>query len=489
MQVIEGMEQEIDLPPMPAIRVLQTDPPSALSESHQRRKRPRVEYDLTTSSDPALFSSDDHAPTAENYVSKRRKEKWRGTWWGEKVNSGASNTSSNGTKRKFTRNFDSGVWMGSEATDTSLEDDLLDELRSASRPAANLNPPVIGEGGLNDSGKDAALLEDVEEHEVPNPQSDHVTPEAARNSSLHAAVGGVIDHCLEAGDENVDLSSMSLDSVPNESLRRLRILTTHTTIQDIPPSQDGYSPIEAALRLYLSNNAIVAFPSEILNLTSLRVLSLRQNRLTDIPPAVARLPHLEQFNIAANQLQHLPYEMLRLYDREDFSLTSTPNPFSQPQSPISLNFDLENPSFTKDPLLVAQSTRTYFHADGANINNGATSLQALSSRVPCLLELALRKCKDLPDLAEIEDWCSTGGGPSNLRVPLALAQEASKYGDLECTVCGRSFIVPMVQWMEWWNVPTRSKRLLNSAPLRIPSTTIPFLRQGCSWACVKELES
>jgi Leucine rich repeat len=469
------MEEEIDLPP---ISVLPQNPPSALSDSHRRRKRPRFEYDPKTSSDPALFSSDEQAPTAENYFSRRRKEKWSGTWWGERFNSNASNASI-GAKRKFTRNVDSGVWMGSEGTDTSLEDGLFEELRSAINPAAG------------DARIKAAFLEDVEEHPVPKhepqPEAEHVTAEATRKASLHAAVGNVIDHCLETGDENVDLSSMSLDSVPNESLRRLKGLTKHATIQDIPPSQDGYSPIEAALRLYLSNNAITAFPSEILNLTSLRVLSLRQNRLADIPAAVAKLPHLEQFNIAGNQLHHLPYEMLRLYDREVFCLIATPNPFSQPQTSIPPNFDPQDSQFQEGPLLLAQSTPTYFCADASTITTDVNLVDANSGRVPSLLELALRKSKDLPDLAEIDDWCSTGGGPSTLKLPLALAQQTAAYGDFECTSCSRRFVVPRVQWLEWWSVPTNSKRVRSAELLKAHPTMVPFLRRGCSWACVKEL--
>ena len=468
------MEQEFDLPP---ISVLRQDPPSALSDFHRSRKRPRFEYDPKSSSDPALFSSDEHAPTAENYFSKRRKEKWPGTWWGEKFNGNASNAS-NGVKRKFTRNVDSGVWMGSEGTDTSLEDDLLEELRSAVNPAA-------GDAGMRASDSKEAEDDDVSKPQ-PLPQPEHVTAEAARKASLYAAVEDVIDRCLEAGHETVDLSSMSLDSVPNESLRRLKALTKHAMIMNTDLTQVSYSPIEVALQLYLSNNTIAAFPSEILNLISLRVLSLRQNRLTHIPAALARLPHLEQLNLSGNQLQHLPYEMLRLHDRERFSLIATPNPFAELESSKAPDLNLGDYRSGRAPLLVAQSTPTFFYADASTVKPDVNVVAANSGRVPSLLELALRKCKDLQGVAEMDDWCCTGGGPSSLKLPLALAQQTAAYGDFECTLCSRRFVVPRVQWLEWWNVPTWP-RSRHGLPRRLPPAIIPFLRRGCSWACVKEL--
>ena len=470
----------MDLPPIPSS---QDQSPPETCELHHRRKRPRLEYDLSTSSDLALFSSDDHAPTAEDYASKRRKKKWQGTWWGEKAKGCASGTST-GSKREFGRNFDSGVWMGSEGTDTSLEDEVLDELRSADNQRNPNPPPIYSEQYLNILEKDVVALDDASEYEVPQCHAQETTSKPTRGALLNAAVDKIIDRCLEAGDENVDLSSISLDHVPNESLRHLRSLTKYTTIRDIPPSQDSYSSIEPTLRLYLSNNAITTFPSELLNLTNLSVLSLRHNKLTKLPPALAKLPRLVDINIAGNELKNLPHEMLDLYKRPEFQMTAMPNPFSQPQSVFPPNPDFEKSLFTTDLLFFVRHKPTYFHADGSNANDAAP--WRLSSRVPSLLELALRKCKDLPDLVDIEKECTTGGGPSTLAGPLAMAQEVTKYGDLECTVCGRSFVLPRVQWLEWYTVPNEWRRTHTSFSAKVLSRTIPFLRQGCSWSCVVE---
>src|SRR4051794_30610630 len=100
---------EVELPPLPASQASQRK----YSLSLLRRKRSRSEYEPepATSSDPALFSSDEPAPSAELYSAKRRKDKWRGTWWGERLRAEVARE-----KRLFKRSYDSGIWMGSEGT-------------------------------------------------------------------------------------------------------------------------------------------------------------------------------------------------------------------------------------------------------------------------------------------------------------------------------------------------------------------------------------
>ena len=138
--------------------------------------------------------------------------------------------------------------MGSEGTDTSLEDEILDELRSTDNQSYLILPPINREQYLNIGEKDVVALDDVSEHQVPQRHIQETTSKPTRNALLNAVVDEIIDCCLEVGHENVDLSFISLDHVPNESLRRLRSLTKHTTIWDITPSQDSYSSLEPTLR-------------------------------------------------------------------------------------------------------------------------------------------------------------------------------------------------------------------------------------------------
>ena len=102
-----------------------------------------------TSSDPALFSSDE-TPDAENYVGpKRRKKHYVGTWWGELAlkrglsssSSRAGSVSSSSSSRRsleiarislgvkkgrgrFKRNFDSGIFMNSDDSQASSDIDI-----------------------------------------------------------------------------------------------------------------------------------------------------------------------------------------------------------------------------------------------------------------------------------------------------------------------------------------------------------------------------
>ena len=106
---------EMELPP-----TLTDEMPRDPSLPPPTRKRSRLAYEPATSSDPALFSSDDAAPSAEHYSAKRKKDKWRGTWWGDRLESERGRE-----KRQFKRKYDSGIFMGSEGTDSGLEDELL----------------------------------------------------------------------------------------------------------------------------------------------------------------------------------------------------------------------------------------------------------------------------------------------------------------------------------------------------------------------------
>lgn len=88
---------------------------------------------LATSSDPPLFSSDDVPSAAENYIVPRLKRQRKGPWWSR---SQAIQSSHRRKRGGFTRNIDSAVWMGSDATEeesfdsegtpTDIEQEMVD---------------------------------------------------------------------------------------------------------------------------------------------------------------------------------------------------------------------------------------------------------------------------------------------------------------------------------------------------------------------------
>lgn len=72
-------------------------------------------------------------------------------------------------------------------------------------------------------------------------------------------------------------------------------------------------------------------------------------------------------------------------------------------------------------------------------------------------------------------------------------------GFKKCTVCKRQVVNPAAQWIEWWDVfksavtvngshVARTREGKNFSPLSSNSEErlVPFLRQTCTWACVKD---
>jgi hypothetical protein len=139
------------------------------------RKRVRLQRSHAppsiTSSDPAIFSSDDD-PSLENYSQVRRKKRLVGSWYEQ--HPASSSDSSFGEdvlpvpkpKRAFARHFDSGVWMGSDG----------DDEHSIVVPPPPLRPKI------------AALV---------------VPPKI---SAPEAVARHVITTCVDEGNETVDLS-------------------------------------------------------------------------------------------------------------------------------------------------------------------------------------------------------------------------------------------------------------------------------------------
>jgi hypothetical protein len=161
------------------------------------RKRTRSFYDdePATSSDPATFSSDETAPGAENYAAgKRKKHRFRGTWWESHP---ATNRRMNASKkREFRRNFDSGIFMGSETEEPlssdsfSMEDELLKDQQKATEK--HRETEVLGLRSVTISGL------------APRPKL--VPKSAVEMPKEHQTVCDIVQQCLELGKEDVNLS-------------------------------------------------------------------------------------------------------------------------------------------------------------------------------------------------------------------------------------------------------------------------------------------
>jgi hypothetical protein len=194
---------DFELPPPPSSCALSRKS----SLSLQSRKRSRLDYEpeSTNSSDPALFSSDDPAPSVEHYSAKRRKDKWRGTWWSGRLRSAPQRD-----VRQFKRNYDSGIWMGSEGTESSLEEEFLNDQKHMLAKKSvfpddgerQANSSALSEPSLSIPGRGIAGS-DVHAVRRANP------PVATENTYLSRA-RALVQACVDAGAEDVDLSYIRL---------------------------------------------------------------------------------------------------------------------------------------------------------------------------------------------------------------------------------------------------------------------------------------
>lgn len=220
-------EHEIALPSLPRHHTQSSDDiqlphNTSIFLGRPSRKRSTRYYELQqleddgnsssihTSSDPALFSSDE-TPDAENYSgSKRRKKKtYTGTWWGErflkhgsKSRRASSSASSRKAKRKFTRNFDSGIFMNSDEGSTDLSSD-------SSFGADLIEDQKRGDGSYHYNGPTTPVQQKSKlclSFGSPASQG----PRSAKKPMLvdvrEQHVMSVVRKCLEDSKEDVDLT-------------------------------------------------------------------------------------------------------------------------------------------------------------------------------------------------------------------------------------------------------------------------------------------
>lgn len=419
---------------------------------------------LHTSSDPALFSSDE-TPDAENYTGgkRRRKKTYAGTWWGEKLSTsraGSQGPSSNGSsrrvkKRQFTRNFDSGIFMNSDdgsssaefSSDSSLGNELIErQMREEeTTPKARVAPrtPVMGPSKL------ALTFENMSP----------LTPRAARRfvprNPKHEHVLSIVRDSLDNSKEDIDLSGMELDSLP------LEVRQISTMIKDDPAAQMQFDSLVARPRLYLSNNLLRQFPTPLLELSNLRLLSLRQNKLTRLPPGIRNLVKLETLNISGNKLQYLPLEVLDLMINHRLTeLLSEPNPWFTHAEEES------NARLRRSRLSSRQSLHTMLGIPKRSGEDYHLILQLVATsepreegprepsqrQVPPLSEIVLRQLSKLNNSRRDLSPLMPEDAPVSIINMLKDLHGSQSDGDRKCAWCKRLYVMPGQTWMEWWDV-------------------------------------
>ncbi|KAF5024103.1 hypothetical protein F66182_3847 [Fusarium sp. NRRL 66182] len=484
--------EEPSLPPLPAVSWDEN------SQSFSNNPRKRVRYAgskhapssaFNNSSDPAVFSSDDD-PALDNYVEGRRKKRYIGSWFQQHPTSSDSTFSEIPVpkqRRPWTRQADSGVFLGSDGNES---DDVLEAIPEAPRPRLpQLNRAVC------------------------------------RVSKAEQVARDKVRACLDAGDETVDFWSMGLEEVSNDTISPLSQFTCIPVVtKDV-----AFEQKDPELKIYMAMNRLTRVPGAIFDLTYLTSLSLRQNKLTELPPAIAKLGNLRELNVSQNRLRHLPVELLDLisYHSKLKTLVVHPNPFWQPEqslepsleeqsnSVVSIipstgtNSHLVSRALGRSPVQLSNSTgrvisdfkiptdhrKLILPVDEQDSNpsfSSTTDSKRLkgASRVPSFLEIVLRACYSSTQLSEMPYYIPEG--LINLRNLLEQAQRQKDAGGLTCSRCRKLMVIPTVEWVEWRDVRTCSEQdradgdvwgMLTPLSKAESERTVPFIHRGCSWRC------
>jgi len=466
-------EDDLQLPALPKTQDRPRHPKSQLLGLNSRKRSIRsdelhddcgLSTSLHTSSDPALFSSDE-TPDADNYTGgkRRRKKTYAGTWWGEKLSksragshgSGSTGSSRRVKLRQFTRNFDSGIFMNSDdgsssaefGSDSSLGNELIEaQMREEdTTPKAKVAPrtPVMGPSAL------ALTFENMSP----------LTPRAARRPVLrdprHEYVLSIVRDCLDNSKEDVDLSGMELDSLPLE-VREISIM-----IKDDPAAQMQFDSLVARPRLYLSNNLMRQFPTPLLELQNLRLLSLRQNKLTRLPPGIRNLVRLETLNISGNNLQYLPLEVLDLMINCRLTeLLSEPNPWlthTEEQSSARLGKSRlsSRPSLHTmkgHPKRIGEDYHLILQVVATSEPREQLPQDQTQRRIPSLCELVLRQLSKFNNSKRDLSPLMPEDAPVSITNMLKDLHRSQSDGDRRCAWCKRLYVMPAQTWTEWWDV-------------------------------------
>ncbi|KAL9008185.1 MAG: hypothetical protein Q9173_006663, partial [Seirophora scorigena] len=414
------------------------------------RKRDLDDEGLGNSSDTPLFSSDDNPASAEDYFAHHNKRQRRGPWWGHKEQADPPIPRAK-AKREFKRNMDSGVWLGS---DTGIEDDL--DILHVNR-TQSVEPL-----------RDLALRTSEEPIRFDGPVFPYWEEQPTDPDQfwfIQKAAAMRIGECIDNGKDTVDLSNFGLTKLQGSTIEPLQYyFTKHRITHD---GQGKFEPFGRDLMIFLSNNMLTQVPARLLQLENLTVLSLRGNKLTELPPAIGNFIHLRKLNVSQNNLQWLPYEIRHLLKGQLRLFGFQPNPFLHPTRRYNADWWQQHHPFcsTKPALLRIDGTlvphpppspaRTPEHSTGRSEPSPPDQEQPNQqpTHAPSLFEVCLRNLYDSPQLSQLP-FLIPHDAPASLIAAAKHTWRLKESGAQRCTVCGKAYVVPRAEWMEWWQLAT-----------------------------------
>jgi hypothetical protein len=242
-------------------------------------------YSLKSSSPPPLFSSDDSRESADliNYESPRIfKNKRKGAWW----DSESAHNTPESKKAKMTRNYDSGVYMMSDSTDSS----------------ESLLPPHKAPFGLDGTCGTLPL-----DDSLPQEMGD---AEGLFCTKLYTG--------LDKNSQTYDFRGCDFH---DNDIGRIGELTS--VIKSVPdpgrqlPAEGQYRSMVPELYVNLSDNRLRLLTPSLFSVQNLTTLVLVDNDIEELPAQISQLHNLRELNISRNNIRWLPFELLTLFGRHD----------------------------------------------------------------------------------------------------------------------------------------------------------------------------
>ncbi|KAF1836793.1 hypothetical protein BDW02DRAFT_566718 [Decorospora gaudefroyi] len=271
-----------------------------------------------SSSPPPFFSSDDSRDSIDvtNYQSPRiYKNKRKGTWWD---NHGSVYTTPECKKTKISRNFDSGIYMLSDATESS--DDIVPQ---------HISPFPLA---IDATGEHTTEMDD--EQELPTAMD--TTPDLADDmSAAESAFNQVISQGVDNNVEDYDFENQDLTDTDINRIGDLAQIIRDPPVYDSEiPAPGQYRSLVPEHHINLSRNKLYRLVPTLFNVQFLTSLTLRNNQIEELPQAIGKLANLETLNVSLNQIMYLPFEIVQLlapHGKLD-RLVTMGNPLLEPMS-------------------------------------------------------------------------------------------------------------------------------------------------------------
>lgn len=255
-------------------------------------ERKYTAFTTKSSSPPPVFSSDDSRESVDvtNYESPRiHKNKRKGAWWDSRE---SAHTTPEVKKTKFERNFDSGIYMLSDATNSSEE-----------------LPPPQYISPYNMRSK-------MPLKRAPNPNaSDDEDMNMGSTSAPTAEQAFVqqMDHGIARNQESYDFDGQGLEDSDIRHIGNLKTVISDPPVHDTElPTAGQYRSLLPKLQIHLSKNKLCRLVPSLFDLADLTGLYLRQNEIEELPQQISRLTKLETLDVSLNKLKYLPFDVISL---------------------------------------------------------------------------------------------------------------------------------------------------------------------------------